>query len=151
MIFIIRITTGQERIVCEMLVKKARAEKLPIYSIAHIENVKGYIFVEGNDENSVVKLIQKVKHVKGMLKKAITIQELEKMITTTKQTALVVEKGDIVEMISGPFKGEKAKITKIDDSRDEVTVELIEIAVPIPVTVKSSTIKVFKKAGADDA
>lgn len=150
MIFTIRVTTGQERIISEMLLKKARAEKLNVYSIVNIDTIKGYIFVESADENTAVKLIQRVKHVKGILKKPITTQEIEKLLTTTKQAAVTVEMGDTVEMISGPFKGEKARVTKIDESKDEVTVELIEIAVPIPVTVKTKTIKLFQKAGAEE-
>ena len=35
---------------------------------------------------------------------------------------------------------------KIDTNKDEVTVELTEVAVPIPVTIKANTIKVFQKA-----
>jgi transcriptional antiterminator NusG len=147
MIFTIRVTTGQERIVSEMLLKKARAEKLNIYSLVSLENIKGYLFVEATDENTVVKLIQRVKHVKGILKRPITTAEIENLIKTTKQQVVTLEIGDTVEMISGPFKGEKAKITKIDEAKDEVTVELIEIAVPIPVTVKTKTIRLFQKSG----
>jgi len=148
MIFTIRVTTGQERIVSEMLLKKARAEKLNIYAVVNVDNIKGYLFLEASDENTAVKLIQRVKHVKGLLKKPITTQEIENLIKTTNQQTISLEIGDTVEMISGPFKGEKAKITKIDESKDEVTVELIEIAVPIPVTVKTKTIRLFQKAGA---
>ena len=146
MIYTIRVTSGQEKIIAEILQKKSRAEKLDIYSVVYAENIKGYLFVEGAEENSVVKLIQKVKHVKGFLKNPVTIQEIEKLITAAKQPALTIEVGDTVEMVSGPFKGERAKVTKIDDAKDEITVELIEVAVPIPVTIKANTIKVFQKA-----
>jgi len=149
MIFTIRVTTGQERIIAEMLLKKARAEKLNIFSITHVEPVKGYLFIEASDENTAVKLIQRVKHVKGILKKPIEIKEIENLITSTKETVSGVEVGDTVEMISGPFKGERARIIKIDEAKDEVTVELVEIAVPIPVTVKTKMIKLFQKAGAE--
>ncbi len=150
MIYTIRVTSGQEKILAEILLKKARAEKLNIYSIIYIEAVKGYIFVESDDENTVVKLIQKVKHVKGFLKRAITPKEIEDLIKAVKKPALTVEMGDMIEMISGPFKGEKAKVTKIDEAKDEVTVELMEVAVPIPVTVKTKMIKLFQKSGANE-
>ena len=150
MIYTIRVTSGQEKIIAEMLQKKGRAEKLNIYAVAYVENIKGYLFVEAPEENTVVKLIQKVKHVKGFLKKALTIAEVENLLKATKQPALTIENGDIVEMTSGPFKGEKAKVTSMDEAKDEITVELIEIAVPIPVTVKNKTVKLFQKAGADE-
>jgi transcriptional antiterminator NusG len=148
MITTIRVTSGQEKILAEILMKKSRAEKLDIYSVVYAENVKGYLFVEGADENTVVKLIQKVKHVKGVLKKPITIGEIENLIKAEKQPAMTIEPGDTVEMISGPFKGERAKVIKLDDAKDEITVELVEVAVPIPVTVKSKMLKLYQKAGA---
>jgi transcriptional antiterminator NusG len=50
-------------------------------------------------------------------------------------------KGDLIEITSGPFKGERAKVVRIDKEKEEVTVELVEVAVPIPVTIKMGTIK----------
>ena len=147
MIYTIRVTSGQEKILSEILMKKSRAEKLNVYSIVHVENVKGYLFVEASDENTLVKLIQKVKHVKGFLKRSISVADIQNLIKATKQPALVIEAGDTIEMTSGPFKGERAKVVKIDEAKDEITVELIEVAVPIPVTVKSKIVRLFQKAG----
>ncbi len=150
MINAIRVTSGQEKIIAEILMKKARADKLDVYSIVHVDNVKGYLFVETLDENTLVKLIQKVKHVKGFLKKPVAVSEMEELLKATKQPAMVIEPGDTVEMSSGPFKGERAKVIKIDEAKDEITVELIEVAVPIPVTVKSKMVRLFQKAGQEE-
>lgn len=132
--------------VAEILVKKSRAEKLAVYSIAQIENIKGYLFIETLDELNITKLLQKVKHVKGFLKKPVTLEEISKLINTVKEPIAAIEVSDMVEMISGPFKGEKAKVTKVDHEKDCVTVELVEVAVPIPITVKSKMIKLYQKA-----
>jgi len=150
MIFTIRVTSGQEKILSEILVKKARAEKLDIYSIIYLDAIKGYLFVEAPEENNVVKLIQKVKHVKGFLKKPVTIAEIENLIKAVKKPAVTLAVGDIVELISGPFKGERARMTMLDEAKDEITVELLEVAVPIPVTVKSKIVRLFQKKGAAD-
>jgi len=147
MIYTIRVTSGQEKIIAEILQKKSRADKLDIYSIAYVENVKGYLFVEAAEENTVVKLIQKVKHVKGFLKKPLNVSDIEQLIKASKQPTFTIEVGDLVEMVSGPFKGERAKVTKIDEAKDEITVELMEVAVPIPVTVKSKMARLFQKSG----
>jgi transcriptional antiterminator NusG len=56
-----------------------------------------------------------------------------------------VTEGDLVELVNGPFKGEKARVQKIDEAKEEITVELIEAMVPIPVTVKGESIKVIGK------
>ena len=56
-----------------------------------------------------------------------------------------IKKNDIVEIISGPFKREKAKISRIDEQKEEVVVELLEAAVPIPVTLKMDSVKVIRR------
>ena len=56
-----------------------------------------------------------------------------------------IQKNDIFEIISGPFKREKAKVTRIDQAKEEVIVELLEAAVPIPITVKLDAVKVIRR------
>ena len=146
-IFVFRVTTGQEKIVSQMLEKKARAQKIAIYSLLVPENVKGYLFVEAASENDAVNLAQKTRHVKGILKSQIELAEIEKMVKAEKPAALTIEIGDIVEIKSGAFKGDKAKVTKIDDNKDELTVEFTDMAVPIPTTIKRKIAKLVKKSG----
>ena len=55
--------------------------------------------------------------------------------------------GDVVEVIGGPFKGEKGKVTRYDKVKRELTVELLEVAVPIPITISVEFIRVLEKAG----
>jgi transcriptional antiterminator NusG len=149
-IYIFRVTTGQEKIVSQMLEKKAKAQKLAVYSILVPENVKGYLFVEAATENDAVNLSQKTRHVKGILKQDIDISEVEKMVKAEKPAALTIELGDIVEIKSGAFKGDKAKVIKVDENKDELTVEFMDMAVPIPTTIKRKIAKLFKKAGDED-
>lgn len=146
MIYTIRVTAGQEKIVAQMLAKKARAEKLDVFSVTYVENIKGYLFVEVPDKNVLAKLIQKLRHVKGFLKTPVKLDEIKKLISLTKQPIAAIEPGDIIEVTSGPFKGERAKVVKVDEGHDEITVELVEVAVPIPITVKTKTIKIFQRA-----
>ena len=56
-----------------------------------------------------------------------------------------IRKNDIAEIISGPFKREKCKVTRIDKSKEDVVVELLEAAVPIPITVKLDAVKVIRR------
>ena len=72
------------------------------------------------------------------------------MITAEKPAALTIEIGDIVEIKSGAFKGDKAKVTKIDENKDELTVEFMDMAVPIPTTIKRKITKLFKKVGDEE-
>jgi transcriptional antiterminator NusG len=148
MIYVYRITVGQEKIVLDMLQKKIKKDKLSLYSLAYFEDLKGYLVVEGADEVSVRQAGLKIPHIKGVLAKPMELKEIEGLIEAAKPAVLSITKGDMVELISGPFKGEKARVIKIDTNKDEVTVELTEVAVPIPVTIKANTIKVVQKAEA---
>jgi transcriptional antiterminator NusG len=51
----------------------------------------------------------------------------------------------VVELIAGPFKGEKARVKQIDEAKEEITVELFEAMVPIPVTVRGDHVRVLEK------
>lgn len=146
MIYILRVITGQEKITAEMLEKKAKSEQLKVYSIIGLEKIKGYVFIEAENENEVLKLTQKTKNVKSFINKPVNIDEIKELIKTTDQETSPIKVGDIVEMTSGPFKNERARVIKIDDAKEELTVELIEIAVPIPVTTKSKNVKIAQKA-----
>ena len=89
----------------------------------------------------------KVQHLRGVVegKGGITFDEAKRFL---KPEPIIssIQKGSIVELISGPFKGERAKVVRIDESREEVVLELIEAAVPIPVTVllKLTLIEILK-------
>ncbi len=150
MIFICKVTNGQERIVSIMLSKFVKKEDSNISAIAFFPDLKGYIFVETQDENTLRFLAQKIKNIKRVLPKKVTIQEIEKLIEKTESKKLNLEIGDVVEMISGPFKGEKAKVIRVDPDKDEAVVELLEVAVPIPVTTKLESLKISKKANEKD-
>ena len=53
-----------------------------------------------------------------------------------------IDKGDIVEIIGEPFKKEKAKVLRVDKTKGEVVVSLLNAVVPIPVTVKIDNVRV---------
>ncbi|MCX8195307.1 MAG: transcription elongation factor Spt5 [Candidatus Micrarchaeota archaeon] len=146
MIYVYRVTAGQERVVLEMLLKKVKKDSLKVYSIAHFEDLKGYLVIEAEDEITARQAGLRIPHIKGVLEKPMEIKDIEGLIAAAKPAVLSINKGDLVELISGPFKGEKARVIKIDTNKDEVTVELSEVAVPIPVTIKANTIRVFQKA-----
>ena len=145
MYFVIRVTSSQEKITLDILEKKAMKEGLPIYSMILVEGMRGYLIVEAKNEAACRDLIMNEPHVKGMLPKPLSDEELNKMIEI-KRSAQEIGVNDVVEFLSGPFKGYKAKVIKVDPTKDEITVELMDVAVPIPVTTKSNTAKIIEKA-----
>ncbi len=145
MYFVIRVTSSQEKITVDILENKVMKTNLPIYSIVLVEGMKGYLIVEAESEVACRDLIMNEPHVKGMLPKPLSEGELNTMLEV-KRSAQEIGINDVVEFLTGPFKGYKAKVIKVDPSKDEITVELMDVAVPIPVTTKSNTARVIEKA-----
>ena len=106
--------------------------------------MRGYIFLEAATRNDAEAAAFGVPYARGVLPKEIEYREIEHMLEQVKHE-VNIQKNDICEIISGPFKREKAKITRIDKQKEEVVVELLESAVPIPITVKMDAVKVIRR------
>lgn len=145
MYFVVRVTSSQEKITADILEHKISKSTLPIHSVVLVEGMRGYLIIEADSEVACRELIMNEPHVKGMLPKPLSQQELDKMLEV-KQHIQEIAINDIVEFLSGPFKGYKAKVKKVDSAKDEITVELMDVAVPIPVTTKSTTARIIEKA-----
>ena len=144
MLFAFRVTAGQENIVADLLHEKAKKTKIPVQSLVVSPYLKGYLIAEAENEVEAKRLITNVPHVKGVLQRPMQIEDLKDMLESKPQEITLAE-GDMVEITSGPFKGEKAKVVRIFREKEEVIVELVEVAVPIPVTIKLNTIKVLQQ------
>jgi len=144
MIYTVKTVVGRENIVLDTIATKTKIEHLQIQSVLHPEEIKGYVFIEG-DIKDVEKAVQMVPHIRGIIKKPVEMSQIQRFLEP-KTVEIELTNGDIVEIIGGPFKGEKGKVTKYDKTKREVTIELLEVAVPIPVTVSVEFVKVLEKA-----
>ncbi|MGC8676425.1 MAG: transcription elongation factor Spt5 [Candidatus Micrarchaeia archaeon] len=146
MYFVVRVTSSQERISADILQNKVEKTGLPVYAIVVSEGMRGYLIVEAQDLNALKDLVQDEPHMKGVLTTPLSPEELDKMIAIKREVQEIGD-GDIVEFVSGPFKGYKAKVLKTDEGKGEITVELMDVVVPIPVTTRSTAAKIIEKAG----
>jgi transcriptional antiterminator NusG len=149
-IFTLRTTAYREEQVLEFVSSNAKKKNLLVYSLTHPHGMKGYIFIEAENVDDAEKSYVGVPYARGLLKQPVSYQEIEHMLEQAK-TQLNMQINDIVEIISGPFKKEKAKITRIDKQKEEIVVELLEAAVPIPITVKMDSVKVIRREGEEDS
>lgn len=147
MIYTLRTTSGREDIVMDMLNSRIRAEKLDVKAVIHPTELKGYIFIEGSTAD-IHKVLRGVMHTKGLIEKPVKIGDIQHFMETD-VSEIKVDLGDIVEIMGGPFKGEKGKIKRVDKTKNEVTIELMEASIPIPVTIATEFIKVTKKSRSD--
>ena|SRR3989344_4530978 len=144
MIFTLKTVIGRENIVIDSITAKAKVEKITIQSLVHPEEIKGYIFIEG-ELSEVERAVQMIPHVRGIIKSPVDISQLQRFLQPRK-VEIELALGDIVEIIGGPFKGEKGKVTRYDKIKRETTIELLEATVPIPITVSAEFVKVLEKA-----
>jgi transcription termination/antitermination protein NusG len=144
MIFIIKVTTNKEENAVEMISDRAKRKELNVYSVSRPHGLRGYILLEAEDRDSAEEAVFNLPYVKGIIGKTITYEEIKNMIEPSIED-ISIEEGDIVEMIAGPFKKEKAKVTRIDKQKEEVTVNLLGAVVPLPVTVKIDNVKVVRR------
>jgi len=141
-IFAIRTTVGREKTVLESLDTKIRVKNEGIKAVIHPGEIKGYVFVEG-DIDAVRNAVRGIPHVRGILSKELELKDIEAFFSETVKEVSFRE-GDIVEVIGGPFKREKAKIVRLDEAKREAKIELVESAVPIPITMKFELLKPCK-------
>ena len=144
-IFALRTTANREDQVMDFISSNAKKKALEVYSVVRPHGMRGYIFIEAKDRADAEQSAFKVPYARGLLPSQVEYAEIEHMLETTKKVELNIMKNDIVEIISGPFKREKAKISRIDKAKEEVVVELLEAAVPIPITLKMDAVKVIRR------
>lgn len=146
MIFSVRTTVGQESLVVDMLKKKLEQEKLNIFSLGVIPGLKGYVLIEADNEITVQRGIAETPHIKGrgIVGGEIKIEELTSLLES-KPLMQSIKEGMKVQIIAGPFKGERAKVTRVNENKEEITIELLEAAVKVPVTIKAEHIRILNE------
>ncbi len=143
-IMILKTQIDQEKVVADALASKANLGEKDIYAILSPAGLRGYVFVEGMNTDRLHEKTRDIKKARNFIDGETSIEEISPYLTPVSAVVGIVD-GDIVELVNGPFKGEKARVQKIDSEKEEITVELIEAMVPIPVTVKGDSVRVLEK------
>jgi transcriptional antiterminator NusG len=138
--FAIRTTGGQERMVADMLYTKVMSKKIGVRSVIVLDSFKGYIIVEAPDSNVAYEALAGIRHVRGQIRGDLPFKDIEGYLIK-KPTVMELNVDDTVEVIAGPFKGMKAKITRVDYEKQEATVVLLDSPYQIPVTVDANYLK----------
>ena len=138
--FAIRITGGQEKVVANILENKINTKKINVLSILALDNFKGYIIVEAPDSNVAFEALHGVRHVRGQIRGELPFKDIEGYLVK-KPVVTELNIDDTVEVIAGPFKAMKAKITRVDYEKQEATVILLDSPYQIPVTVDANYLK----------
>ncbi|MGB9622767.1 MAG: transcription elongation factor Spt5 [Candidatus Bathyarchaeia archaeon] len=143
-LYAVKITVGQERNVAQMLADRAKVEKIPIMAILAPYELKGYIIIEAYTPHNVDELIRGIKHTRERVQGVVDVSEIDKYLET-KPVITNLQVGTDVEVIAGPFKGMQAKVIRVDESKNEITIEILEAAFTLPITVNADYVRELKK------
>lgn len=150
MIFIIKVTTNKEERAVDMIADRVEKKELNVFSVSRPHGLRGYILLEAGDRDSAEEAVFNLPYVKGIIGKTIGYEEIKNMVEPS-ISAISIKDGDIVEIISEPFKKEKAKVLRIDKQKEEVVVSLLGAVVPLPVTIKLDNVKVIRREEEEEA
>jgi transcriptional antiterminator NusG len=140
----LKTSIGHEKNVADSVYSKAKAGKSGIFSILSPTNLRGYVLIEGMNTDQLKETVKGVRKARGLVDGETTFEEINHFLTPKPLVSGIME-GDVVELVAGPFKGEKARVHQIDENKEEITVELFEAMVPIPVTVRGDHVRVLEK------
>jgi len=149
-IFPVKTTGGQERTVATFVAKRAVQKSKPIYAVLALDTWKGYVLFEGANSQAVDESIQGFKHVRSKIPGMMQYQDIEKFLVTKSMVAELRE-GDTVEIVSGPFKSMRAKISRLEKEKQEVTVILLDTAYQMPITIDPAYVKLTERAKPEPA
>jgi len=120
-IYAVKTTASQERTVADMIMNR---EEPSIHAALAPDSVTSYVLVEADDESVFDRILDEIPHARGIVQGQTSMAEVEHFLSPTPDVEGIAE-GDIVE------------------GKDQVTVELYEATVPIPVTVRGDQIRVL--------
>lgn len=146
-IFAVKTTVNQEQAVANMVEGAIKEKPLSEHGLKAIlvpDELRGYVLVEAVFPEMLEQIVQSIPHARGLVKGDMGLEEIEHFLTPKPSVTGILE-GNIIELVSGPFKGERARVKKVDEAHEEITIELFEAMVPIPVTVRGDSVRVLSK------
>ena len=109
------------------------------------ETLRGYVFLETLEFRDVELAISGVPHVRGRVSGKVSLDEIDRFLVPP-PAAEGISIEDVVEIISGPFKGERAKVARVDGAKEELILELLDSPHTIPIRVHADFAKIVEKA-----
>ena len=131
--------------VATFVANRAVQKKKPIYSVLALDTWKGYVLFVAPNSQDVDESIHGFKHVRSKLPGMMQYSDIEKYLVPKSMVAELND-GDTVEIVAGPFKTMRAKITRVEKEKQEVVVTLLDTAFAMPITIDASFTKLVERA-----
>ena len=88
-------------------------------------------------------LIRGMRHTRERVGGMVNPAEVDHYLVA-KPVVEGLELGTLVEVVAGPFKGMQAKVVRVDVPKEEVTIEILEAAFTLPITVHADYVREVK-------
>lgn len=143
-LYAVRTVAGRELDVALIAEMRAKTENVPIASITILPDIRGYIIVEAPAAHHVATVIHGIRYAKGIVPGILKTEEVEKLL---KPQALIeaLKPGDFVEIVSGPFRGMKGQVVRVDKARNEVVLKLLDASYPLQITVPGGSVRPMRE------
>jgi len=145
-LYAVRTVAGRELDAALLIAQRAQDEDIPIYAIVVPPRLKSYIIVEAPAAFYVANAIQGVRYAKNVVPGVLDYKDVERLL---KPEAVVetLKPGDIVEIISGPFRGMKAQVVRVQPGKNEVVLNVLEVEYPLQITVPGDSVRPARERG----
>ncbi|MEM4079899.1 MAG: transcription elongation factor Spt5 [Metallosphaera sp.] len=144
--YAIKVTGGQEMSVAIMLEERIKTNGInEVFSIIVPPALKGYLIVESSGPHVVKLIISGIRHVRGIAPGRVPKTDIMNMVSK-KPTGPAIKTGDMVEVVSGPFRGMQAQVMGYNAERGEVVLNILESAFPLQVTIPVDQVRTVKKS-----
>ncbi|MCE4602690.1 MAG: transcription elongation factor Spt5 [Desulfurococcales archaeon] len=138
--YALAVTGGTEERVALLLAERARRMGLDLRSVLVSPKIKRYIIVEVGDPNDFYILIRGVKNLKRRRPIKMKVDEVVGLAKPEREVPKL-ERGQVVEVTGGPFKGMRGRIVEVYEGRGEVDLTLLESDFRMVVTIPIDQVK----------
>lgn len=111
-----------------------------IHSVLAPAATSGYVFVEANDRDTVDQLPSLVPRIQKILDGETSMAEVEHFISPGSDVD-DFSMGDRVEITHGAYEGDIATVQNVNATAEEVTVELDDEPISIPITLRGDHVR----------
>ncbi|ABM81423.1 transcription elongation factor Spt5 [Hyperthermus butylicus] len=143
-LYAVRTVAGREIDVALIMEQRARDQNMPIYAIIVPPQIKGYVIVETPAAFYATNAIQGIRYAKGVVPGVLRYEDVERLLKP-KAVIETLKPGDIVEIISGPFRGMKGQVVRVSPSKNEVVLNVLEVEYPLQITVPGDSVRPSKE------
>ena len=149
-VFALRTMLGREFDVAAIIAMRAedmkqRGVDVDIKSVVIPPGIRGYVFIEAGSLSDVFKVTGEIKYLRATRPVPTSMADLERLLKP-KMEIKELKEGDEVEIVKGPFRGMRAKITSIDRNKNMLTVNILEASFTIPITIPGDYVKKVERA-----